>query len=265
MPAYNAASFIAEAIQSVLDQDHANFELLIINDGSTDETKEIVHSFSDKRISYYEQTNKGVSAARNVGLDNMRGDYFCFLDSDDLYPEKSLSSRVFVLNENSNVSFVDGAVLKIDESGDKNLNTWRPNFKGNPLEDLILLTGKSFFGQSWLIRREVLRDIRFKEGMTHGEDLLFYLMLSRNKKNKYTYTDETILKYRIHPKSAMHGDLKKLELAYKQINDVISDWVEVSMDLKRAYRKKTSSIMIKSYLRNFEVRSSLLQFVNYFQ
>ena len=78
MPVYNAEAFISEAITSVIRQSHKNWELLIVNDGSTDRSKNIIHSFPDKRIQYFEQQNRGVSVARNVGLKNMKGDYFCF-------------------------------------------------------------------------------------------------------------------------------------------------------------------------------------------
>ncbi|HEB36841.1 MAG TPA: glycosyltransferase family 2 protein, partial [Candidatus Aminicenantes bacterium] len=90
IPTYNRASFLDEVIQSVLNQDYfvrnssSSFEFLVIDDGSTDNTKEIVKSFGNK-MKYHFQENKGVSAARNLGLDLAQGDYIAFLDSDDLW------------------------------------------------------------------------------------------------------------------------------------------------------------------------------------
>jgi len=96
IPTYNRASFLKEAIQSVLDQDyfaslnHAPpFELLIIDDGSTDNTEEIVRTFGD-RVKYHYQANKGISASRNFGLSLARGDHIAFLDSDDLWKKAKL-------------------------------------------------------------------------------------------------------------------------------------------------------------------------------
>jgi glycosyltransferase involved in cell wall biosynthesis len=103
IPTYNRASFLGEAIQSVLNQDYfvrngpSSFELLVIDDGSTDNTEEIVRSFANK-MRYYFQEHKGVSAARNLGLDLARGDYISFLDSDDLWKKEKISIQTSFMN-----------------------------------------------------------------------------------------------------------------------------------------------------------------------
>ena len=104
MPAYNAASYIEEAIVSVLNQEHQNWELLIINDGSTDDTEDKVFNFSDTRIHYFKKKNGGVSSARNFGLKQMKGEYFCFLDADATYNPKRISSRLKGFQKEKNVS-----------------------------------------------------------------------------------------------------------------------------------------------------------------
>jgi teichuronic acid biosynthesis glycosyltransferase TuaG len=86
MPVFNAGQFIEQAVQSVLDQTYGNWELLIVNDGSTDDSLHVVQKFNDERIFIFHQANRGVSAARNAGLANMRGEFFCFLDADDILP-----------------------------------------------------------------------------------------------------------------------------------------------------------------------------------
>lgn len=89
MPAYNAGKYIAEAIRSVLGQSFTNFELLIVNDGSTDDTLNIIRSFKDSRIVLISQENKGVSAALNLGLAHARAAYIARFDADDIcYPER---------------------------------------------------------------------------------------------------------------------------------------------------------------------------------
>jgi glycosyltransferase involved in cell wall biosynthesis len=100
IPAYNRASLLKEAIQSVLDQDYfissneaALFELLIIDDGSTDDTKEIVGAFGN-RVKYHYQANEGISASRNFGLRLSKGDYIAFLDSDDLWKKAKLRMQM---------------------------------------------------------------------------------------------------------------------------------------------------------------------------
>lgn len=100
IPTYNRAVFLSEAIQSVLDQDyfqtgavHIDWELLVIDDGSTDHTREIVKSFKN-RIQYHFQENKGVSAARNLGLRLSQGEFVAFLDSDDLWRQNKISLQM---------------------------------------------------------------------------------------------------------------------------------------------------------------------------
>ncbi len=103
IPTYNRASFLDEVIQSVLNQDYfvrnssSSFEFLVIDDGSTDNTKEIVKSFGNK-MKYYFQEHKGVSAARNLGLDLAQGDYIAFLDSDDLWKKEKISIQMSFMN-----------------------------------------------------------------------------------------------------------------------------------------------------------------------
>ncbi len=99
IPTYNRASFLKEAIQSVLNQDYfvrdafVPFEVLVIDDGSTDNTEEIVKSFRSK-VKYRFKEQRGVSAARNLGLDLARGEYIAFLDSDDLWKEEKISIQM---------------------------------------------------------------------------------------------------------------------------------------------------------------------------
>ncbi len=104
IPSYNRAEFLKEAIQSVLDQDYfscdseaSQFELLVIDDGSTDQTKIVVDSFSSP-IVYRYQDHKGVSAARNLGIKLAQGDYVAFLDSDDLWKKDKLKVQMSLMN-----------------------------------------------------------------------------------------------------------------------------------------------------------------------
>ena len=167
MPVYNAEKYLSTAIESVLNQTHRNWELIIINDGSTDQSQHIISKFSDPRIVKITQQNKGVSVARNKGLDVMKGDYFCFLDADDFLPKDSLSNRLKIFKKSEYISFVDGGVLKYNESMTEMVGQWIPNFEGNPLKDLILLTGQSFFGPTWMIKNNHL-PIRFSLTLCHS-------------------------------------------------------------------------------------------------
>lgn len=102
IPTYNRASYLDEAIQSVLNQDYFNhrdsypFELIVVDDGSTDQTQEVVESYED-RVKYIYQEHSGVSRARNLGLQNSRGSFIAFLDSDDLWKREKIRSQMSLM------------------------------------------------------------------------------------------------------------------------------------------------------------------------
>lgn len=255
MPAYNAGSYISEAIQSILNQSYPEFELIIINDGSKDHTEEIIQSFAEPRIRFYSQENKGVSAARNVGLQYMKGNYFCFLDADDVLPASSLENRLTEFQQDEEISFVDGQVEYFNADFSQKTKIWLPDFEGNPLEDLLSLTGKCFLGNTWMIKRKPGISYQFREGLTHGEDLLFYINLARTG-GEYGYTSETVLHYRTGHQSAMQN-LLGLEEGYRQIYSELKSMHDITSQMKLTYLNKAKSIVMKSYLGNLQPFAAL--------
>lgn len=107
IPAYNREKYIAEAIDSVLAQDYAPIELIVVDDGSTDSTAEIVQSYGDQLV-YLCQENQGVAAARNSGIAYAHGEYLAFLDSDDIWVEGKLSWQMALLQQNPKLDAVYG-------------------------------------------------------------------------------------------------------------------------------------------------------------
>ncbi len=99
IPTYNRVAFLARAVESVLGQSFADFELLVVDDGSTDETNSVLAQFSDTRLKILRQENKGVSAARNVGLRAAKGDFFALLDSDDFWEKEKLGRQIAFMKE----------------------------------------------------------------------------------------------------------------------------------------------------------------------
>lgn len=162
MPSYNAAPYIHDAINSVLNQTYSNWELLIIDDGSTDNTLGIVSDFIDHRIKVFLlPKNKGVSYARNVGLKQSKGNYFTFLDADDLMPVNSLLARLEIFYSNPLASFVDGKVITFNSRFRLVKNSWTPKFTGNPFSELTKLSGNCFWGPSWLVKKQSTQNYFF--------------------------------------------------------------------------------------------------------
>lgn len=136
IPAYNAERFIAETIQSVLNQTFQDFELIVLNDGSKDKTPEIVQEFcnKDERVKLINKPNTGVSDTRNMGMRIAQGEYIAFLDADDLYLPTYLEKKFHFLEKNIDYQFVYSDFIHIDEVGNEiNIETikWHENiFKG---------------------------------------------------------------------------------------------------------------------------------------
>lgn len=181
MPAYNMEKYIGDSIKSVLNQNYKNFELIIINDGSSDGTKEIAAKYQhmDERITYIEQENKGVSAARNVGISCAKGKYISFLDADDLWEPTFLSTLINVA-EQTGKEWICGKMDIIDTNGNK--DTFSQQCKDGCMLDFLTPNGeyRFFWGVgAYIIRRKILEKyhIRFDENISMGEDLCLYIKL----------------------------------------------------------------------------------------
>ncbi|MBR9997627.1 MAG: glycosyltransferase [Cyclobacteriaceae bacterium] len=256
LAAFNAESYIHSCMESVIHQTYPNWELLVINDGSYDQTEKIIKGFSDERIKYFSQKNKGVSMARNKGLEEMTGNYFCFLDADDYFPSNSLSSRLEIFKRNPDITFVDGKIKIYDKNLEKFNSIWSPSFRGNPLSELFAISGSCFFGPSWMIRKDKNEKYRFDEKLTHGEDLLFYIE-SAFHGGLYDYSDEVILQYRKGHHSAMKN-LNGLENGYHSIFRTLRDKEEITMNQLEGFKRKARSIIFKSYLGHFRPVDALI-------
>jgi len=122
IPTYNRKDYVTEAIDSVLAQDYLPFEIIVVDDGSTDNTRQKLVRYSGK-IRYFHQYNKGVSAARNTGLKAARGDYIALLDSDDLWDKSKLKKQAEFLKQNPHIGFLF-TDMKESKAGRIFRNSW---------------------------------------------------------------------------------------------------------------------------------------------
>jgi teichuronic acid biosynthesis glycosyltransferase TuaG len=224
MAAYNAEPYIAEAIRSALAQTHAELELIVVNDGSTDGTRAVIDSFTDPRLLRIDQPNGGIGSARNAALDRANGAFVCFLDADDVLPPNSVKARLDVLLTDPGLSFADGTVLFQDRDLTTVLRKRVPSFSGEPLSRLAVFDPACFFGNTWMIRWDKAYTYRFEPAITHAEDLLFYLAMAQGR--RYGHTSEPVLIYRITGHSSM-TKLEGLERSYLHVNR----WMRSRTDL----------------------------------
>ena len=150
-PAYNAEKYIKETIESVLGQTYKNWELIIVNDGSTDSTEEIIKSFDDSRVVLLSQKNSGVSSARNLGMQSSKGKYITFLDADDVLPPESLKVRVDYLESHPDVDLIDGNISIKDADIKNDIGIYEPYYEGLLLPRLLALDSRVFFNVCYIL------------------------------------------------------------------------------------------------------------------
>jgi len=199
MPNLNKGDFIGESIESVLAQSMGNFELLIVDDASTDGSFEIARRYAQKetRITLIRKgATEGVSAARNIGIRFSRGQFVGFLDSDDMYAPSKLDRQLMVLKQSKTpvVSYCD--YWQIDETGAVLPPSRFPVYKesGDIFGDV--LADKFGIKTTTLLSRECLLEMGpFDESLPFSEDLDMILRLSRSY--QFAYLDEKLYSYRV--------------------------------------------------------------------
>jgi len=201
MPAHNAERYVRAAIESVLAQTYANFELIVVNDGSTDRTRDIVASFSDPRIRLFDKPNGGESSARNVALRQSRGEFVAFLDADDLHLPQHLAVTIDFLTAHParDAVYTDG--LHINEH-DERLATLQSRRRG-PFEGYLyeqVVRASDVFGppSCVVLRRELVERhrLRFNERIVIGPDWDFFTRFSAVA--AFGYLNAQTCLYRVH-------------------------------------------------------------------
>lgn len=171
VPAYNQAEFLGEAIQSVLDQTYQNFEIIVVNDASQDFTEGVVNQFTDSRIKYMKHdSNRGLPATRNTGINASSGEFIALLDADDFYLPKKIQTHVEYLMKHPEVGVSYSNRYELNYSSNSIRELWRPPISVS-LSDLVL--GFPFVPSDLVLRREWLYNVGlFDESyLFYGEDL----------------------------------------------------------------------------------------------
>jgi GT2 family glycosyltransferase len=199
IPTYNSAEYISQTLDSVLAQTFQDFEILVVDDGSTDPTQQVI-SAKFPTVRYLYQENRGVSAARNLGIRCSKGEYIAFLDSDDTISREKLKIQVQYFDSHPDVGLVYSGWETMDINGSKTARAARPGKEGNLLKE-ILLREVFFTIGSTLVRRSVLDQTGFfDEALLASEDVDLYIRMAYAGV-RFGYVDELLFQYRIHPSS----------------------------------------------------------------
>ena len=208
MPVYNAELYLAEAIESILSQNYEDWELIILNDGSTDRSEEIVLSYQDDRIKYAKNTeNRGLIYTRNKLIESATGEYIAFLDSDDISYAERLSTQVMFLDNNPDYGVCGTWAYMIDDEG-------KVIQKMNLPSDYeyircTLLFNNVFTQSSIMIRRQILLLHSYSDHFDLAEDYDLWCRLSSVCKVKNL--PEHLTKYRWHETNISKSKKDRLE------------------------------------------------------
>lgn len=206
VPTFNSEKWLRACCASVVNQTYRNIELIIVNDGSTDNTPNLLSEImkSDKRIRVIHTDNGGVCRARNIGLDEAIGDYIAFLDSDDLLQDNAIE-LLYNAIQREEADIAVGWMTNIDSDGTDlgcpyslTHAIWTENMA---LEQLLLDHPATYTVWGKIYRKELISDIRFVEGKKVHEDS-FFVFECLLKKPKVVVIEDIVIKYRLSENSA---------------------------------------------------------------
>ncbi len=196
IPAYNAERYIAEAVDSVLAQTWPDVECIVVDDGSTDRTSDIVKRYGD-RVKYFYQKNAERSAARNRGITESSGAFIAFLDADDYIAPKKVEEQITFLDTHPECDVVYSRVLYFRDKGSRSFHEInRPSLTGDILDKLLY---RNFINlSSPLLRRAVIDNCGgFDTSLSYNEDWEFWLRLAVSG-IRFGFVDACHLFYRVH-------------------------------------------------------------------
>ena len=253
MPAYNTEKYIGDSIQSVLDQTYSNWELLVVDDGSTDKTADIARRFSaqDGRVKYVFQPNGRQAKARNTGIGQSSGDLLAFLDSDDLWLPEKLERQLETLQATkADVVYSNGVIIYEPgaSGGAMDFPVVAGTVEGRKMLDLLLLL--NFIPvQSVVLRREIFKNAGpFDESPSyHGcEDYELWLKLAAYGA-VFHGMSEKLIKYRRHPTATTHKNSAMLKpmlrVVSAHINGSTLDENKKKTRLRRLYRDLIAALI----------------------
>lgn len=268
MPVYNSAPYLAEAIQSVLQQTFTDFEFLIIDDGSTDDSAKVIQRFNDTRIRLFQNsTNLGLVASLNMGIKIARGEFIARMDADDVCLPERLTIQVAFFEAHQEIGICGTWVEVIGESYGQILC-----YPADPgTLKCMLLFGPAFAHPTVMIRRELLHETKllYDPSFKHAED--FDLWVRASKLTSLANIEKVLLRYRLHPQQVgqQHSDEQNttagkvrfaqlcnlgMTLTSEEFNihQSISQW---RFESNRTFIEKTEKWLCKLIAANLETKN----------
>lgn len=260
IPIYNDEKYLKECLDSIIAQTFTDIEILCINDGSSDNTADILEEYGkkDSRIKIFTQTHKGTSSARNVGMNSACGDYIYFADSDD-YLDRNTLETIYSISTQKDLDVLIFKLASFDNyTGERNYNYSDMPFLAkfedtvfsheDILEHLLKIDVTLY---TKLFKREVLSDVRFEEGLIF-EDNLFFIKYIFNC-NRISFYDECLYNKRIHNHSIISlasKDYVDIITIFNMINDVFRQKGYYDMFKEKLFIRKIDAIYYRFEMIN---------------
>ncbi len=256
IPTHNRAEFLPSAITSVLNQTFQDFEIIIVDDCSKDNTQEVVRGFNDMRIKYIRnEVNKGEAGSRNVGILNSNAEYIAFLDDDDEWLPDKLRLQVDLLENNpSIVGVVYTGYVEVDRSNNKIIWQMVPAKRGNIYKDILV---KNYVGvpSTVVLRRACFEKVSlFDENIIYPTDYDMWIRLS--DKFCFEYIKESLVRYYVHERS-ISGNL---ELRIRGAEKILKKY-EQSFSLNSKAHSQCYVQMGKLYCLNKNAKRGIASFL----
>jgi glycosyltransferase involved in cell wall biosynthesis len=232
VPAYNAMTYLPETLKSVLQQTFTDFEVLIIDDGSTDNIVQWTGELVDSRVKLIVQQNQGASVARNTGIAQAQGEYIAFLDADDLWEPTKLEKQVHCLEENPEIGLVHTNMLLIDWQGKSSGRVMKSNAEGDALKQL--LKQNTIATSSVIVRNDCLKTVgEFDRNLRYSQDWDMWVRIAA--RYPLAVIKEPLVSYRQHPNNATKN-WQMLEQGFGMIEKLFQSVSQELMYLKnRSY------------------------------
>ena len=224
IPVYKGAAFIAQSIDSVLAQSYPDIELIIVNDGSPDNSDAVIQPYlADPRVKYIEQQNAGVAAARNAGIRVASGEYIAVLDQDDLWLPDKLARQVEYLDEHPEIALVHSNIHFIDEAGERIPDpewAWVAPTCGQALPELV--QRNSICTGTVLLRKRALEQTGlFRQELAPADDWDLWLRIAA--RHPIGFVDAVTACYRVHQGNESRNLLKMQEAEIRVVETFIHE------------------------------------------
>lgn len=239
IPTYNSAQFIGEALRSVFDQTFKDYEIIVVDDGSTDQTKEVIHRYGNK-IRYIFQEQRGPANARNRGIRDSLGQYIAFLDADDVWLPLKLKKQVCMFHRCPPLAMVFTENSVFNQSGvcQNSIGKGKRLMNGDVVKNIFLYNG--VVTSTVMVRSEVFNKIGlFEEELQLAEDDNMWIRIAANF--KVALIDEPLVRYRVHPHEITSNKIKLMKSVktniklLKQKDKTVKERIEKVIPLKLSF------------------------------